>query len=87
MSGVFGWYAKTGEGVLGIVRVTWRYHGEKFLQAKLDDAYYIVDSASGQALPIGRDRLLDRLGEYETTYIFDGRYSANGKVYPVRPVV
>ncbi len=84
--GVFGWYAKTGEGVLGIVRVTWRYHGEKFLQAKLDDAYYIVDSASGQALPIGRDRLLDRLGEYETTYIFDGRYSANGKVYPVRPV-
>ena len=85
--GVFGWYAKTGEGVLGIVRVTWRYHGEKFLQAKLDDAYYIVDSASGQALPIGRDRLLDRLGEYETTYIFDGRYSANGKVYPVRPLV
>ncbi len=85
--GVFGWYARTAEGVLGIVRVTWRYHGETSRQTKLDDAYYIVDSASGQALPIGRDRLLDRLGEYETTYIFDGRYSADGKVYAVRPVV
>ncbi|MBQ7171699.1 MAG: hypothetical protein IJR89_05425 [Clostridia bacterium] len=84
--GVFGWYAKTGEGVLGIVRVTWRYTGEASRQEKLDDAYYTVEYASDQVRPIDRDDLLEKLGEYETTYIFDGAYTADGKVYAVSPV-
>ena len=84
-SGVFGWYAKTENGVIGIVRVTWRFYTVKY-QYYYDDAYYIIEYGSDECKAIDRDALLDLLGDYETTYIYTGEYNKYGKysdrVYP-----
>ena len=74
--GIFGWYAKTNDGVVGVVRVTWQYRSEQ-----MDDSYYIVDNNANVIRSIDRDDLLEKLGEYETTYIFDGSYDKNGKIF------
>ena len=73
--GIFGWYAKTNDGVIGIVRVTWKYK-----RGEMDDSYYIVDKNSNGVMSLDRDDLLEKLGEYEATYIFDGSYDKNGKI-------
>ena len=84
-SGVFGWYAKTENGVTGIVRVTWCFCTEQY-QLYYDDAYYIIEYGSDECKAIDRDALLDLLGDYETTYIYTGEYNEYGKysdrVYP-----
>ena len=84
-SGVFGWYAKTENGVIGIVRVTWCFCTEKY-QFYYDDAYYIIEYGSDECKAIDRDALLDLLGDYETTYIYTEEYNEYGKysdrVYP-----
>ena len=84
-SGVFGWYAKTENGVIGIVRVTWCFYTEKY-QYYYDDAYYIIEYGSDECKAIDRDALLDLLRDYETTYIYTGEYNEYGKysdrVYP-----
>lgn len=72
--GIFGWYAKTADGVVGVVRVNWHY-----ISGKRDDAYYIIEYGSEKCVSISRDDLLDRLGEYEATYIYTGCYNENGK--------
>ena len=76
--GVFGWYAKTENGVVGIVRVTWRFCTEKY-RNYYDDAYYIIEYGSDECKAIDRDALLELLGDYETMYIYDGKYNENGK--------
>ena len=73
--GIFGWYAKTKDGVIGVVRVTWSYY-----KGYSDDAYFIIESGSDECRPIDRDALLRRIGSYETTYIYDGKYNQNGKI-------
>ena len=73
--GIFGWYAKTKDGIVGVVRVTWQYRS-----GQMDDSYYIVDKNSDGVMSIDRDDLLEKLGEYEATYIFDGSYDKNGKI-------
>ena len=73
--GIFGWYAKTNDGVIGVVRVTWQYKS-----GETDDSYYIADKNSDGVMSINRDDLLEKLGEYEATYIFDGSYDKNGKI-------
>ncbi len=78
--GIFGWYAKTENGVLGVIRVTWAYR-DKSYDNHYDDAYYIIEYGENECKPITRDDLLERLGEYETTYIYDGDYSEYGKNY------
>ena len=84
-SGVFGWYAKTENGVIGIVRVTWCFCTEQY-QLYYDDAYYIIEYGSDECKAIDRDALLELLGDYETTYIYTGEYNEYGKyndiVYP-----
>ena len=84
-SGVFGWYAKTENGVIGIVRVTWCFYTEKY-QYYYDDAYYIIEYGSDECKAINRDALLELLGDYEATYIYTGEYNEYGKysdiVYP-----
>ena len=77
-SGVFGWYAKTENGVIGIVRVTWRFYTEKY-QDYYDDAYYIIEYGSDEYKAIDRDALLELLGDYEATYIYTGEYNEYGK--------
>ena len=77
-SGVFGWYAKTENGVIGIVRVTWCFYTEKY-QYYYDDAYYIIEYGSDECKAIDRDALLELLGEYEATYIYTGEYNEYGK--------
>ncbi len=76
--GIFGWYAKTENGVVGVVRVTWAYRDQSYNDC-YDDAYYILEYGENECKPITRDDLLERLGEYETTYIYDGDYSEYGK--------
>lgn len=78
--GIFGWYAKTAEGVVGIVRVTFCYDLWYY-----DDAYYVIEYGAEECAPIARDDLLTLLGEYETTFVYDGEYDENGKteVYPM----
>ena len=80
VNGIFGWYAKTEEGVIGIVRVTWCYVSDEY-DLCFDDAYYTVKYGSDECKAIDRDALLDMLGNYESTYIFSGEYDELGKVY------
>lgn len=77
--GIFGWYAKTDDGVIGIVRVSWSYSGKLGDGLRLDDAYYIIEYGSKTCKPIDRDALLERLGECESTYIYTGEYNERGK--------
>lgn len=74
--GIFGWYAKTSDGVVGIVRVTFCYSGRGWC---FDDAYYVVECGSQECVSIARDALLEKLGEYEATYIYTDEYDKNGK--------
>ncbi len=78
--GIFGWYAKTPDGIIGIVRVTWEYDSDK-LRNSYDDAYYIIEYGDKYCRRISRDALVKKLGEYETTHIYLGKYGLNGKVY------
>ena len=77
--GIFGWYAKTDDGVIGIVRVSFCYSGKGVDGLRLDDAYYIIEYGSKTCEPIDRDALLERLGECESTYIYTGEYNERGK--------
>ncbi len=83
-SAVFGWYAKTANGVIGVVRVSWCYKdtaSDYYSDHRFfDDAYYIIEYGSDACTPIERDALLDRIGEYDTTFIFLGEYNDYGKV-------
>ena len=77
--GIFGWYAKTEEGIIGIIRVTWCYRSN-YYDLYYDDAYYIIEYGSNEYKPIDRDSLLKKFGEYESTFIYTGAYDALGKV-------
>ena len=81
--GIFAWYAKTERGVIGIVRVSWKYKGKLNENDpnynKFDDAYYIIEYGSDECKAIDRDALLEMFGEYEAIYIFEGEYDEYGK--------
>lgn len=85
VNGIFGWYAKTDRGVIGIVRVTWCYVSDKY-DLHFDDAYYIIEQGSDLCRAVDRDDLLEILGDFEKTYIYTGEYNEYGKysdvVYP-----
>ena len=78
--GIFGWYAKTDNGIVGIIRITWNYR-EKIGSGdrSLDDMYYVIEYGSNECKPINRNDLLERIGDYETTYIYTGEYDETGK--------
>ncbi len=75
-AGAFGWYAKTENGVIGIIKVEWHFRGRSDY---LDDSYFIIESDSSICKQIDRDELLEMLGEYEKTYIYTGEYDEFGK--------
>ena len=79
--GIFCWYAKTDEGVIGVIRVNWTYpHNNHYYS---DDAYYIVECGSKVCKPIERDALLEMIGENDASeFIYTGAYDQNGK-YPL----
>ena len=88
-SGIFGWYAKTANGVIGVVRVSWYYEDEAlshyYDDRYFDDAYYIIECGSDECVPIDKGVLSDRIGaDYEKSYIFEGEYDEYGKVRNVR---
>ena len=78
--GIFCWYAKTENGVIGVLRVNWMYASADRSRECYDDAYYIVEYGSNVCNPVDRDALLERIGEYETTYIYTYPYDENGKI-------
>lgn len=43
--------------------------------------YNIIEYGSDECKAIERDALIEMLGEYETTHIYDGEYDEQGKVY------
>ena len=65
---VFGWYAKTENHVIGIVRVTWCFYTETY--QNYYDAYYIIEYGSDECKAIDRDTLLELLGDHESTYVY-----------------
>ncbi len=82
--GIFGWYAQTESGVIGIVRVTWCYKNRELehniSDRYYDDAYYIIEFGQNVCDPIQRDALCERIGQYDKTFIFDGSYDEFGKI-------
>ena len=74
---IFCWYAKTDAGVLGIVRVNWKYNNGN--RDCYDDAYYVIEYGSNECSPVDRDTLLEMLGDYETSYIYKHEYTEYGK--------
>ena len=83
--GIFGWYAKTEDGIIGVVRVTWRYRSNTY-SSYFDDAYYIIEYGSNECKAIERDLLLEKLGQYEKDYIYTGKYDEYGKERYVIPM-
>ena len=80
VNGIFGWYAKTSEGIIGIVRVNWCYVSSEY-DLCFDDAYYIIEYGANVCVPTDRDDLLRKIGDHEATYIYTGEYDEFGKVY------
>ena len=80
-SSVYGWYAKTENGVVGIIRVSWRYYSRSSSNSNTyyDDMYYIIEYGSDECKALSRDALLVLLGEYEATNIYTGGYNEYGK--------
>ena len=85
-TGAFGWYAKTENGVIGIIRVTWCFYSG-LADVYYDDAYFVIEYGSDTCTQISRDVLVQRLGNYEKAFIFMGEYNENGKILPVMPIV
>ena len=89
--GIFGWYAKTEQGIVGIIKINWHYYSDyyipdfaeyyddRYFAEYYDDKYFIVRTEEEEYSPIDRDSLLDMFGKYETTFIYDGKYDENGK--------
>jgi len=75
-------YLKTEEGVIGIVKVTWRFVPEtnSFNPAYNDDAYYFIEYGADECKAVDRDALIEMFGEYETTHIYTGRYNEYGYI-------
>ena len=85
---IFCQYTKTDEGILGLIRVNWRYKcyyttekGGRYYKTYYDDAYYILEYGSNVCTPIDRDTLLEKVGEYDAGFIFEGDYDDYGKVF------
>ncbi|MBQ8718784.1 MAG: hypothetical protein IJY66_05915 [Clostridia bacterium] len=90
-NGIFAWYAKTDDGVIGVIRASWVYlvelpMGDGIVSHAVyfDDAYYIIESDSNTYEPIARDALIARLGSCEKTYIYTGEYDEKGMCYQHR---
>ena len=84
---IFAWYAKTDNGVIGVIRINWRFNSDEDWPYAdyFDDAYYIIEYGSEECSPIDRDALLERLGSCESGYVFLGEYTENGKDVPIMP--
>ncbi|MBE6652832.1 MAG: hypothetical protein E7610_05390 [Ruminococcaceae bacterium] len=82
--GIFGWYAQTENGIIGIVRVTFDYWigyvNDVYRGNVYDDLYYVIEEGLDTCVQVARDDLLARIGEYETQYIFTGDYDEYGKI-------
>lgn len=83
---IFGWYAKTSTGVYGIIRIDWRYTGDRFY-GLLDDKYYIIEPGASQVHSIERDDLLKILDQgndfvYLSEYDETGKADLSGSVPP-----
>jgi hypothetical protein len=81
--GIFAWYAKTDDGIIGVVKISWIYRDKKTWDRYYDDKYFIVEADSSVCLSIERDELLKLVKK--SGYIFDGEYSEDGMdiVYPM----
>lgn len=77
--GILGWYEKTENGVLGIVRVSWKYQETEGSDVFYDDQYFVITPDSQTAQSIDRDTILQQ-HPYASDFVFQGQYDENGKV-------
>ncbi len=81
---VYAKYAKTDEGIVGIVHVFFKYSCKTETQGTrfcYDDAYFIIESGMSECTPIDRDDLLEKFDSDDNVYIFDGEYDEYGEKY------
>ena len=81
--GSFAWYAKTRDGIIGVVRVMWCYKGEGRLY--YDDAYFVVRYGEKDYTRVEQDELLAMTEGYGTDFIYRCDYDDCGIVYEVTP--
>lgn len=74
--GVFAWYAKTEDGIVGVVKVSWLYEDREIWKWFYDDKYFIIESDSKVCQSIDRDDLLKLV--VGSSYIFNGEYEEDG---------
>lgn len=81
---VFGWYAKTDNGVYGVIRVSWKYADDtKKYQDDwyhYDDQYYLVETDSSDCQPITHSDLTALLGKYASFVIQTEGYNDSGRI-------
>ena len=79
--GILAWYAKTKDGVIGIVRVSWRYGNgsNAIIDSFFDDKYFIIEYGSQEIHAIDRDDLLLKVTDVPV-YIYHGDYGPKGKI-------
>lgn len=84
VSGIYPWYAKTEDGVVGIVQVSWCFVNYSDKMLCYDDAYFIVTADSENFTRIERNELIKMFGDLEATFIYTGEYDNLGKIYKDR---
>ena len=74
--GIFAWYAKTENGIVGVIKVSWMYEDTGTWDAYFDDKYFIIESGSSVCTSISRDDLLNTVKP--SGYIFKDEYNEHG---------
>ena len=74
--GIFAWYAKTENGIVGVIKVSWMYEDTDTRYTYFDDKYFIIESGSSVCTSISRDDLLNTVKP--SGYIFKDEYNEHG---------
>jgi hypothetical protein len=74
--GIFAWYAKTENGIVGVIKVSWMYEDTDTWYTYFDDKYFIIESGSSVCTSISRDDLLNTVKP--SGYIFKDEYNEHG---------
>ena len=87
--GVFAWYAKSDDGVVGVIRVSLYYEdsslGHYFDNKYYDDAYYIVEYGADECIAIDKEMVPDSISAYNASYIFRCDYDEYGIIRDMNP--
>ena len=87
--GVFAWYAKSDDGVVGVIRVSLYYEdsslGHYSDNKYYDDAYYIVEYGADECIAIDKEMVPDSISASNASYIFRCDYDEYGIIRDMNP--